>query len=68
MRKIGGLIAVVLMALLVIVGCDNSTVTNDGNDEWINHVNGIIATQPDYSWFAEDPDAPEYSAPFSSYP
>ncbi len=53
MRKIGGLIALVLVALLVIVGCDNSTVTNDGNDEWINHINGIIATQPDTSWFTE---------------
>ena len=58
MRKIGGLIAVVLMALLVIVGCDNNTVTNDGNDEWINHVNGIIATQPDTSWFDKDDATP----------
>ena len=59
MRKIGGLIAVVLMALLVIVGCDNSTVTNDDNGEWINHINNIIANGgssilPDQSWYDED--------------
>ena len=59
MRKIGGLIALVLVALLVIVGCDNSTVTNDGNDEWINHINGIIATQPDTSWFDENDTTPD---------
>ena len=62
MRKIGGLIAVVLMALLVIVGCDNSTVTNDDNGEWINHINNInniIANSgsgivSDKSWYDED--------------
>ena len=59
MRKIGGLIAVVLMALLVIVGCDNSTANNNNStDKWEDLIVIVIASQPDYSWY--DPSESEF--------
>ena len=61
MRKIGGLIAVVLVALLMITGCDNSASSNNKDEEWLEFLSMIMANQPnaDVSWY--DPEAPEYT-------
>ena len=50
MRKIGGLIAIVLIALLAITGCDNNTVDNDRTEEWEEYL-AMTATRPDTSWY-----------------